>query len=81
MNEIGTYLIAIGAGVLICILGAYIGISRKRRKEKMEIHITRVKMATEPGYKPPGEDMDMTIRDGVVTYRKRRGRRKERDNR
>ena len=51
---------------------------KEQRRKKIAEQVERVRRANEPGYRPPGSrSMRTTIRDGVVTYRKDKSKKKD----
>ena len=71
MSEIETILgICIGLIVGLIII-VYWRKRRDERQKKIDIQKERIKLASKPGYEPPGRKrMWTTIKDGVITYRK-----------
>ena len=64
--------------VMGLIIIAYWLKKRKQRQEKIDIQIERVRLASKPGYRPPGRiPMKTSIKDGVITYRKDKDQKKE----
>lgn len=45
---------------------------KEEKRKKIEEQIRKVENANKPGYRTPEEDMVTVIKDGVVTYRRRR---------
>ena len=46
----------------------------KQRQKKIEEQVRRIERANEPSYRARENGMETTIKDGVITYRKRRKR-------
>jgi len=65
-------IVLIITGVVVVLPILMYGVKRrKRRREKIEAQVRRVKMANEPGYERPRSSMRTYIKDGVITYSKR----------
>jgi hypothetical protein len=65
MFEENLWLYLIGGLVVL------MGIFMINKRRKIDEQVRRVKKANEPGYRAPKDNMEMSIKDGVVTYRKR----------
>jgi len=80
MNETEIILGGCAGLIVVLILIAYWRKRKEERQKKIDATIERVIMANKPGYQPPGSSsMRMSIKDGVVTYRKDRSQKKEKD--
>jgi len=62
-----TTLIYIGGGLILLLIILWVN-----RRRQIDEQVRHVKLANEPGYKAPKDDMEVFIKDGVITYRKRR---------
>ncbi len=67
--------------VMVLIIITYWQKKKKQRRMKIDATVERVIRSNEPGYQPPGRRrMRMTIKDGVVTYRKDRSQEKKKED-
>lgn len=82
MNEIEIILGGCGVLIVVFIIIAHWRKKREERRMKIDATVERVIRANEPGYEPPGRRrrMRMTIKDGVVTYRKDRSQEKKKED-
>ena len=80
MNEIE---IVLGGCVGLIVVLFFIAQWRKRKEERqmrIDAAVERVELANKPGYRSPGDSsMRTTIKDGVITYRKDRSQKKDKD--
>ena len=62
--------IVYGASLVVIItIAIFLKINRRR---KIQEQVKRADIANQPWYRPPDDNMDAFIKDGVITYRKRR---------
>jgi len=72
-NQILLILLALMGIVLVAAQSHRRKMARLRR-EKIAEQVQRIEAANKPGYRLPDSGMETLIKDGVVTYRRRRAR-------
>lgn len=80
MNEIEIILVGCIGLIAVYIIIAYWWKKKEQTRKKIDAQVDRVRRANEPGYRPPGSgSMRTTIKDGVITYKKDKSQKKEKD--
>jgi len=63
--------IVVTTGVALSLIYGYM---RKQRRERIEEQVQRIEIANDPNYQRPDDEMEATIKDGVIIYRKKKKR-------
>ena len=56
------------------VLGFIYDYMRKQRRKRIEEQVQRIEKVNDPNYQRPDDEMETTIKDGVITYRKKKKR-------
>jgi FtsZ-interacting cell division protein ZipA len=82
MNELEIVLGGSAGLIVVLIIIAYWRKRKEERQKKIDAAVERIRLANQPGYRPPGSSsMRTTVKDGVITYRKDRSQKKDKSGR